>query len=144
MANIPKFGGDSSKGFVWIKLIVSWSMSTNCYDALIAEEPIKLGDGKSVVELEKTHSKIDITKAQTAWQGLLNGANYPPLLDAILAAGSPSEAWTVILAWYSPNDEAAKYRTMKEFEVLAMSDKESPNEYFSRAYLIVMKMREMG
>ncbi|CAN0487479.1 unnamed protein product, partial [Laminaria digitata] len=66
------------------------------------------------------------------------------LLDAILAAGSPSEAWTVILAWYSPNDQAAKYRTMREFEVLAMSDKESPNEYFSRAYLIVMKMREMG
>ncbi|CAN0583651.1 unnamed protein product, partial [Laminaria digitata] len=66
------------------------------------------------------------------------------LLDTILAAGSPSEAWTVILAWYSPNDEAAKYRTMREFEVLAMSDKESPNECFSRAYLIVMKMREMG
>ena len=119
-------------------------LSTSCYDALAAEVPVKLGGGKSVVELERTHSKVDITKAQTAWQGLLNGANYPPLLDAILAAGSPSEAWTVILAWYSPNDEAAKYSTMREFEVLAMSDEESSNEYFSRAYLIVMKMREMG
>ena len=33
----------------------------------------------------------------------------------------------------------------KGIRVLAMSDKESPNKYFfSRAYLIVMKMREMG
>ena len=98
MASIAKFGGDSSKGFVWVKLIVSWAMSTNCYDALTEEVPVNLGGGKSVVELERTHSKVDITKAQTAWQGLLNGVNYPPLSDAILAAGSPSEAWTVILA----------------------------------------------
>ena len=124
MANIPKFGRDSSKGIVWIKLIVSWAMSTNCCDALTAKVPVKSGGGKSIVELERTHSKVNTTKAQTAWQGHLNGANYPPLLDAILAAGSPSEAWTVILAWCSPNDEAAKYRTMREFEVSAMSDKE--------------------
>ncbi|CAN0405900.1 unnamed protein product, partial [Scytosiphon promiscuus] len=97
-----------------------------------------------VTELEQLHSKVNITKAQTAWQGLLNEANYTPLLDAILAAGSPSEAWTVILAWYSPNDEAATYRTLRAFEVLVMGEQESPNEYFSRAYLIVMKMREMG
>ena len=32
---------------------------------------------------------------------------------------------------------------MREF-VLAMSDKECRNEYFSRAYLIVMKVRKMG
>lgn len=30
MANIPKFGGDSSKGFVWIKLLVSWASITVC------------------------------------------------------------------------------------------------------------------
>ena len=73
----------------------------------------------------------------------MNGASYPPLLDAILAADSPSEAWTVILAWYSPNDEAVKYRTRREFEIFAMSDKESPNKCFSRAYLIVIKIRGM-
>ena len=70
----------------------------NCYDALTAEEPVKLGGDKSVVDLERVHSKEQVTKAQTAWQGLLNGANYPPFWDAILAAGSPSKAWTVILA----------------------------------------------
>ena len=59
------FGGDSSKGFVRIKLLVSWAMFTNCYDALTAEVPVKLGGGKSVVELERTHSKADITKALT-------------------------------------------------------------------------------
>ena len=122
MANIPKFGGDSSKGFVRIKLIVSWAMSTNCCDALTAGVPVKLGGGKTLVELERTDSEVNITREKTAWRGLLNKANYPPLLDAVLAAGSPPEAWTVILAWYSPNDETAEYRTMREFEILALSD----------------------
>ena len=119
-------------------------MSVNWYDAFTAEKPVKLGGGKSVEELERVHSKLQITKAQPGWQGFLNGANCPLLLDAILAAGSPSEAWIVIRAWYSPNDEAAKYRTLRAFEELPTGDQESPNEYFSRAYLIVMKMREMG
>ena len=122
---------------------MSWAMSVNCYDALTAEELAKLGGGKSVEELERVHSKSRITKPQTAWLGLLIGANYPPLLDAILDASSPWEAWTVILAWYSLNDEATKYRTLRAFEELAMVDQESADEYFSRAHLIVMKMREM-
>lgn len=110
-------------------------MSANCYDGLTAEVPAKLGGGKSVAELQIVLSKINNTKTQTAWQGLLNGADYPPLLDTFLAASSPSEAWTMILAWYSPNGET-------EFEVLSMGDQHPLNGYFSRAHLLVTEMRE--
>lgn len=66
----PELSGDSSKGFVRIKLFVSWAMSANCYDALTAEEPCKLGGGKSEIELERAHSKVNFTEVQIAWQTL--------------------------------------------------------------------------
>lgn len=40
-------------------------MSTNSYDALKAEEPVKLGCGESEVEMERVNSKARITKPQT-------------------------------------------------------------------------------
>ena len=80
MAKCPTFGGDPSKGFVWIKLIASWAMVANCDVAFTAGEPVKRGGGKSAVELER-HSKINIPKAQIAWQCLLDEANNPLFWD---------------------------------------------------------------
>ena len=44
MANFPKFGGDSSRGFVWIKLIVSWGN---------ANELLRCIDGRSTRQIRR-------------------------------------------------------------------------------------------
>ena len=38
------------------------------------------------------------------------------LLDMVITAGSPSEAWKILLSLIGESSEAAQYRVKKEFE----------------------------
>ena len=65
------------------------------------------------------------------------------LLDMVITAGPPSEAWKILLSLIGENSEAAQDRIKKEFEELSFEvEKESMRDYIARAKALVMKLEQ--
>ena len=66
---------------------------------------------------------------------------YKTLLDMVITAGSPSEAWKILLILVGESSEAAQGRAKREFEELPFEvGKESVGDYIARAKALVMKL----
>ena len=65
------------------------------------------------------------------------------LLDMVITAGSPSEAWKILLSLVGESSEAAQDRVKKEFEELSFEkEKESIRDYIARAKALVTKLKQ--
>ena len=59
----------------------------------------------------------------------------------VITAGSPSEAWKILLSLVGESSEAAQDRIKKEFEELSFEiGKESMRDYIARAKASMMKL----
>ena len=65
------------------------------------------------------------------------------LLDMVITAGSPSEAWKILLSLVGESSDAAQDRVKKKFEKLSFEiAKESIRDYIARAKALVMKLKQ--
>ena len=61
----------------------------------------------------------------------------------VITAGSPSEAWKILLSLVGESSEAAQDRVKKEFEKISFEiGKESIRDYIARAKALVMKLEQ--
>ena len=64
-------------------------------------------------------------------------------LDMVITAGSPSEAWNILLSLVGESSEAAQDRVKREFEDLSFEvGKEKMGDYIARAKALVMKLEQ--
>ena len=64
-------------------------------------------------------AECKVNQSNVVWTGLVKAIEKDQtLLDMVITAGSPSEAWKIFLSLVGESSEAAQDRVKKEFEDL--------------------------
>ena len=110
---------------------------------IVTEDPVRVVGGERS-ELESTHWREKWNHSIAVWTGVVKGNEEDKtLLDMVITAGPPSEAWKILLSLIGENSEAAQDRIKKEFEELSFEvEKESMRDYIARAKALVMKLEQ--
>ena len=118
-------------------------MTHEAGNALVNNEPIRVV-GREQAELDGAHGRDKINQSIAVWTGLVKGIEKDKaLLDVVITAGSPSEAWKILWSLVGESIEAAQDRVNKEFEELKFEiEKESIRDYVARANALVMKLEQ--
>ena len=135
----PIFSGRKEDVFFFRKAFRNWCSMHSCLTPLLADTRVEVSSA------EHSTSNGEIVLANRAYQGLLQSVEKcKPLYNAMILNGSPSGSWGILTTWFDSTDEGKKFRVRREFEKLAMGDRETPNEYLCRAYVIAKQMKEAG
>ena len=110
-------------------------------NVLVTELPVRVV-GNERPELESIRGREKVNQSIAVWTGLVKGIEKDKtLLDMVITAGSPSEAWKILLSLVGESSEAAQDRVKKEFEELSFEiGRESMRDYIARAKALVMKL----
>ena len=139
-ASVPVYSGDLSTLSNYLKLFQTWTSSYAAGNVLVTEVPVRVV-GNERPELESIRGREKVNQSIAVWTGLVKGIEKDKtLLDMVITAGSPSEAWKSLLSLISESSEAAQDRVKKEFEELSFEiGRESMRDYIARAKALVMK-----
>ena len=110
-------------------------------NAIVTSEQIRVV-GKDREELDNGHGRENVNQSTAVWTGLVKGIERDkPLLDVVITAGSPSEAWKVILSMMgNKSSESAQDKVKKVFEELSFRiGKLSTRDFVARAKALVVK-----
>ena len=140
-ASVPMYSGGRSTLSNYLKLFQTWTSSYAAGNVLVTEVPIRVV-GNERPELESIHGREKVNQSIAVWTGLMKGIEKDKtLLDMVITAGSPSEAWKILLSLVGESSEAAQDRVRKEFEELSFEiGRESMRDYIARAKALVMKL----
>ena len=140
-ASVPVYSGDRSTLSNYLKLFQTWTSSYAAGNVLVTEVPVRVV-GNERPELESIHGREKVNQSIAVWTGLVKGIEKDKtLLDMVITAGSPSEAWKILLSLVGESSEAAQDRVKKEFEELSFEiGRESMRDYIARAKALVMKL----
>ena len=107
----------------------------------MTEVPVRVV-GHECPELESIHGKEKVNQSIAVWAGLVKDVEkYKTLLDMVIAAGSPSEVWKILLSLLDKSSEAAQDRVKGEFEESSFEvGKETMRDYIARANALVMTL----
>ena len=111
-------------------------------NALVTEVSVRIV-GHERPELESTHGR-EVNQYIAVWTGLVKGIEKDKtLLDMVITARSPSEAWKIMFSLAGESSEAGHDRFKKEFEELSFEvGKESMRYYIARAKTLVIKFEK--
>ena len=142
-APVPVYCGDRTTLPNFLKLFQTWTLSHVAGNALVTDEPVRVV-GHERSELESIHGREKVNQSIAVWTGLVKGIEKDKtLLDMVISAGSPSEAWKILLSLVGESSEAAQDRIKKEFEELSFEiGRESMRDYIARAKALVMKLEQ--
>ena len=117
---MPVYSVDRSTLSSFLKLFQTWTLLHEAWNALATEDPVRvIGYERSGPENTPGREKV-ITQSIAVWTGLVKGIEKDKTpLDMVITAGSPSEAWKVLLSLVGESSEADQDRVKKEFEDLA-------------------------
>ena len=109
----------------------------------MTEVPVKVV-GNERPGLESIHGREKVNQSITVWTGLVKGIEKDKtLLDMMITAGSPSEAWKLLLSLVGESSEAAQDRVKKGFEELSFEiERESMRDYIAKAKALVLKLEQ--
>ena len=141
-AVVPVYSGDRSTLSNYLKLFQTWNSSYTAGNVLVTEVPVRVV-GNERPELESIHGREKVNQSIAVWTGgLVKGIKKDKtLLDMVITAGSPSEAWKILLSLVGESSEAAQERVKREFEELSFEiGRESTRDYIARAKALVMKL----
>ena len=112
-APVPVYSGDRSTLSNFLKLFQTWTSSHEAGNALITADPVKVV-GHERSKLESTHGREKVNQSTAVWTELVRGIEKDKtLLDMVITAGSPFEAWKILLSLVGENSEAAQDRVNK-------------------------------
>ena len=133
-APVPVYCGDRTTLPNFLKLFQTWTLSHVAGNALVTDEPVRVV-GHERSELDSIHGREKVNQSIAVWTGLVKGIEKDKtLLDMVITAGSPSEAWKILLSLVGESSEAAQDRTKKEFEELSFEiGRESMRDYIAKA-----------
>ena len=139
-ASVPVYSGDRTLSN-YLKLFQTWTSSYAAGNVLVTEVPVRVV-GNERPELESIHGREKVNQSIAVWTGLVKGIEKDKtFLDMVITAGSPSEAWKILLSLVGESSEAAQDRVKKEFEELSFEiGRESMRDYIARAKALVMKL----
>ena len=141
-AAVPVYSGGRSTLSTYLKLFQTWTSSHAAGNVLVTEVPVRVV-GNERPELENIHGREKVNQSIAVWTGLVKGIENDKtlLLDMVITAGSPSEAWKILLGLVGESSEAAQDRVKKKFEELSFeTGKESTRDYIARAKALVMRL----
>ena len=140
-APVPVYSGDRSTLSNFLKLFQTWTLTHDAGNSLVNSEPIRVV-GRKRTDLDNARGKENVNQSIAVWRGLVKGIEkYKILLDMVITAGSPSEAWKILLSMVGKSSGAAQDRA-KEFEELTFEKgKKSIRAYVARAKALVMKLK---
>ena len=133
-APVPVYSGDRSTLSNYLKLFQTWTSSYAAGNVHATEVPVRVV-GNERPELESIHGREKANQSITIWTGLVKGIEKDKtLLHMVITAGSPSEAWKILLSLVGESSEAAQDRVKREIEELSFEvRKESMRDYIARA-----------
>ena len=107
---MPLCFGDRSTLPICFRLFRTWAFTHDAANAIVTSEPIRVV-GEDRETLDSAHGRNKVNESITAWIALLKGIEQnKTLLDMIIMAGSPSEAWKMLLSMVGDeSSHAAKY-----------------------------------
>ena len=142
-APVPVYSGDRSTLSNFLKLFQTWTLSHEVGNALVTDEPIRVV-GRERADLDRAHGREKVNQSIAVWTGLVKGIEKDKtLVSMVITAGSPSEAWKILLSLVGESSEAAQDRVKKEFEALSFEiGKESIRDYIARAKSLAMKLEQ--
>ena len=142
-APVPVYSGDRVTLSNFLKLIQTGILTHEAGNALVTDEPIRVV-GRERAKLDSAHEREKVNQSIAVWTGLVKGIEKDrTLLDMVITAGSPSEAWKILLSLVGESSEAAQDRINKEFEELSFEiGKESSKDYIAGAKALVMKLEQ--
>ena len=110
-------------------------------NVLVTEDLVRVV-GHERSELESTHGRKKVDQSNAVWTGLVKGIEKDKtLLDVVITAGSPSEAWEILLSLVGENSEIAQDKVKKEFEELSFEvGKYSMRDCIAKAKALVLKL----
>ena len=141
-APVPVYSGDRSTLSNYLKLFQTWTSSYAAGNVLVTEVPVRVIENERP-ELKNICAREKVNQSIAVWTGLVKGIEKDKtLLDMVITAGSPSEAWKILLLnLVGESSEAAQDRVKKEFEELSFEiGRESMRDYIARAKALVMKL----
>ena len=101
------YSGDRSTLSNFLKLFQTWTLTHEAGKALVADESIRVV-GRERAELDNAHGRKKVSQSIAVWTGLVKGIEKDKtLLDMVITAGSPSEAWKIISNLIGESSEAA-------------------------------------
>ena len=140
-SQVSVLSGDCSTLSSFIRLFQTWTLLHEAGNAPVTEDPVRVVSHERS-GLEITHGREKADQSIAVWTGLVKGVEKDKtLLDMVITAGSPSEAWKILLSLVGESSEAAQDRVKKEFEELSFDvGKESTREYIARGKASIMKL----
>ena len=133
-APLPVYSGDRSTLSNYLKLFQTWTSSYEAGNVLVKEIPVRVV-GHERPELESIHGREKVNQSIAVRTRLVKGIEKDKTpLDMVITAGSPSEAWKILLSLVGESSEAAQDRVKREFQELSIEvGKESMRDYTARA-----------
>ena len=108
-APVPVYSGDGSTLSNFVKLFQTWTLTHDAGNALVNTDPIRVVD-RERAELDSAHEREKVNQSIAVWTGLVKGIEKDKtLLDMEVTAGSPSEAWKILLSLISESSENVCY-----------------------------------
>ena len=143
-APVPVYSGDHSILSNYLNLFQRWTSSHAAGNVLVTKVPV-IVVGNERPELENNHGREKVHQSIAVWTGLVKGIEKDKtLLDMVITAGSPSEAWKILLSLVGESSEAAQDRVKGEFEELSFEiGRGSMRDYIARAKAMVMSWNKM-
>ena len=118
-APVPVYSGDRSTLSNYLKLFQTWTSSYAAGNVLVTKVPV-IVVGNERPELENIHGREKVNQSIAVWTDLVKSIEKDnTLLDMVITAGSPSEAWKILLSLVGVSSEAAQDRVKGEFEELS-------------------------
>ena len=112
-----------------------------CLEDINTDVPIKIGlKGANSEALKREFGVEAVARAPAAWRILINQITYLPLLNLILAAGSPSDGWKIFTIFYAPQSAAEKSKLTQAWYSLRMKENEPPNKSFARGSVLISRL----
>lgn len=141
--SVPTYKSDQIDLPHFLRLFQSWALVQRCEKALFSEKPVNM-NAMTRRELEETHGKLMVEQSFFAWSGLTRSLEHDQtLLDLVVTAGSPSEAWKILESLAElETSEAAGERAKRDFEKLEMEEGESIQSYFIKARMGIAALRQ--
>ena len=106
---VPTYSGDRSTLPNFLKLFQTWTLSYDkAGNVLRTDTPVRVV-GNERPELERFHGREKVNQSIAVWTGLVKVIERDKtLLDMVITAGSPSEAWKILLSLVGESSEAAQ------------------------------------
>ena len=95
---VPIYSGNHSILPILLKLFRTWILAHDAENAIVTSEPIRVV-GKHRVYLDNAYEKQKVNQSIAVWTGVVRGIEWDnDLLNMVVTAGSPSEAWKIVLS----------------------------------------------